>query len=145
MKGFAMRYAVSLLTVLAIVSISGVTQASSDYRVSRYTSIAPVATSGQKDPLSAVVSVNFTDRVNTVGEAINHLLLRSGYRLADISVSDPALPILLSLPLPVVHRKLGPIVLENALATLAGDAWELVVDPVNRLISFELLEQFRNL
>jgi type IV pili sensor histidine kinase/response regulator len=115
------------------------------YQVGRYTSIEPVATSQQADLLSVVVTVNFTDQVNTVGDAMHHILLRSGYRLASQVSSDPALPILLDSSLPLVHRTLGPIRIDNALSTLAGPAWDLVVDPVNRLVSFDLLEQYRSL
>ncbi|MEW8046500.1 MAG: hypothetical protein AB2805_08425 [Candidatus Thiodiazotropha sp.] len=139
-----MKHAITLLIALILVSLSAISHAESIYRISRYASIDPVATHEQQNPLAVVVTVNFTDQVNTVGEANNHLLMRSGHGLADISVSDPALPILLSRPLPMIHRKLGPITLDNALITLAGMAWDLVIDPVNRLISFELLEQYRN-
>jgi conjugative transfer region protein (TIGR03748 family) len=137
MKSFAAPVFV-LLAAFSAHAHSG-----SGVRVSRYATIDPVATAEQTHPLSVVVTVEFNDRIHTVGEAIDFLLLRSGYRIADYSHSDPALPILLQLPLPLVHRKLGPIPLDQALRTLAGEAWDLVVDPVNRLISFELLERYR--
>ena len=137
---FFVPIAMSMLLTFAAASEAG-----GVYRISRYASIIPVATPEQAHPLSVVVTVDFTDQVHTVGEAVRHLLMRSGYRLADAEVSDPALPILLNQPLPLVHRHLGPITIDNALVTLAGDAWDLVIDPVNRLVSFELLEQYRSL
>lgn len=135
----------TLIFALSLIALSAVAKAKDLYKISRYASMDPVATSAQAHPLSVVVTVNFTDRVSTVGDAITHLLSRSGYRLADVASSDPALPILLNQPLPLIHRRLGPITIDNALATLAGDAWDLVVDPVNRLISFELLDKYRSL
>ncbi len=42
-----------------------------------------------------------------------------------------------ALPLPAVHRSLGPMTLRDALKTLAGPAFNLVQDPVHRLITFE--------
>jgi type IV pili sensor histidine kinase/response regulator len=129
---------------IVLFSFSAISQAEENYRISRYATINPVATPEQAKPLSVVVSLDFTDQVRTVGEALQHLLSRSGYQLADLNASDPALPILLKKPLPLIHRKLGPITIENALVTLAGDAWNLVVDPVNRLVSFDLLEQYRS-
>ena len=119
-------------------------QAEAPYRVSRYAVMEPVATAEQADVLSVVVSLDFPDPITTVGGAIEHLLLRSGYRMADPWASDPALPRLWRLPLPLVHRHLGPIRIDNALSTLAGPAWDLVVDPVNRLISFDLQDQYRS-
>jgi type IV pili sensor histidine kinase/response regulator len=134
-----------IIFTILLFSLSATTQAEGIYRISRYSSVNPVATPEQAQPLAVVVTLNFTDQVRTVGNALEHLLSRSGYKLADFRASDPALPVLLNQPLPLIHRKLGPITIENALITLAGDAWDLVVDPVNRLISFELLDQYRSL
>jgi len=139
MKPFTLIFALSLIT------LSTVSQAKEFYKIGRYANVDPVATSEQAQPLSVVVTVSFTDRVHTVGDAITHLLSRSGYRLADANRSDPVLPTLLNQPLPLIHRHLGPITIENALVTLAGEAWDLVVDPVNRLVSFELLDKYRSL
>jgi len=44
----------------------------------------------------------------------------------------------------MVHRVLGPVTLRNALNTLAGPVWNLVIDPVNRIVSFELLDEYKN-
>ncbi len=136
---------IAYFTAFLLFSLSATAEADGIYRISRYATVNPVATPEQAKPLSVVVTLDFTDQVRTVGDAIHHLLSRSGYRLADLTVSDPAMPVLLNQPLPLIHRHLGPITIENALVTLAGDAWDLVVDPVNRLVSFELLEQYRSL
>lgn len=135
-----MPVALIFLVLLAVFS-SPVTAA--DVRVGRYTTVAPVATPEQGDLLKVVVRVSFGSDISTVGEALDRLLLRSGFRLADLEASDPYLSILLSRPLPEVHRRLGPITLASALETLAGPAWRLAVDPVNRLISYELLDEYR--
>ncbi|MCF6256143.1 MAG: hypothetical protein L3K25_07555 [Gammaproteobacteria bacterium] len=111
--------------------------------VGRYTLVTPSATPEQSSPLSVVINISFGTNITNVGEALQHLLIRSGYRLADLDAADPYLPILFSRPLPQVHRHLGPITLHDALITLAGPAWYLSVDPVNRLISYELLDKFR--
>ena len=131
-----------LLTV-PLILIGSASYADGIYRIGRYTTIDPVATSQQSDVLSVVVNANFPDQSETVGDAIRNVLERSGYRLAAFEASDPNLPILLDLPLPLVHHRLGPIMIDNALMTLAGPAWDLVVDPVHRLVSFELLEQYK--
>ena len=66
------------------------------------------------------------------------LLARSGYVLAEDSVLSKEAKALLRLPLPHIHRKIGPMTLDRALHTLSGDAFELVVDPVHRKIAYEL-------
>lgn len=108
-----------------------------------YAVVTPMATSEQRDLLGVVVSLKFPPGVATVGQAIALLLERSGYRLAYGNNTDPQLPVLLQLPLPQVHRSLGPIRLRDALQALAGNAWILVEDPVNRLVSFDLDTRFR--
>ncbi|MES9958703.1 MAG: hypothetical protein ABW086_16795, partial [Sedimenticola sp.] len=68
---------------------------------------------------------------------VRYLLQRSGYRLAATESTAPETLALFALPLPVVHRHLGPMTLREALETLAGPAFHLVQDPVHRLITFE--------
>ncbi len=130
-------------TFFMLCALSVTAMAKQPVHVARYTILAPVATEAQKNPMSVIVTIPFQSNITTVGQAINFLLIRSGYRLASAKDSDPALPVLLSSPLPLVQRKLGPIRLSNALKTLAGPAWDLVVDPVHRLISYELKNQYR--
>lgn len=109
---------------------------SSEAYSGRYTLSAPVATEEQRDLLSVVTEIQFPSSVTNIGDAMDTLLHPSGYQLA--SLGNPYLGILLDLPLPAVHRRLGPITIENALQTLAGEPFQPVFDPVRRLVSFEL-------
>lgn len=113
--------------------------------VGRYSTSQPVATPEQTDILQTVVMLQFPQKITTVGEALEYLLLRSGYRMAKGSTLDPGMPVLLTRPLPEVHRTLGPITLEEALRTLAGHVYRLAVDPLNRLIAFDLKDKYRSL
>ena len=115
----------------------------SDARVGRYVTAHLGVDAVQSDLLSVVVRVAFSPSITTVGEALDHLLLRSGYAMASLDASDPNLPVLLTRPLPQVHRKLGPVRLKEALEVLAGSAWSLTIDPVNRLVSYELATEYR--
>ncbi len=78
----------------------------------------------------------------TVKGALEQLLNGSGWRLAEYIASEPEINRLYSQPYPQHKRKLGPMPLENALVWIAGDAWQLVVDPVNKLISYELSPRY---
>lgn len=129
----------------AALLITSVTANAVDIKVGRYTLTKPVATPQQQDPLSVLIDVTFTKDIVTVGHALNHILTRSGYYLASGKVADPTLPILLNSSLPEIHRRLGPLSLRNGLKTLAGSAWVFVEDPVNRLVSFELKKEYRNM
>ncbi|WP_084609622.1 hypothetical protein [Sedimenticola selenatireducens] len=108
-----------------------------DAQVGRYSVIAALPTEAQVDLLATTMTVRFPERIRTLGEAVRYLLQRSGYRLADAGSVGPDTIALFALPLPTVHRSLGPMTLRDALETLAGPAFNLVQDPVHRLVTFE--------
>jgi len=111
-------------------------------KISRYSSVKSGVSLEQQSILSNVVSVSLNRDVSSVGSALSIILKGSGYRLANPRNSDPYLSVLLESPLPDVHRDLGPATLENLLVVLAGPAWQLITDPVNRLVSFDLKERY---
>ena len=127
-----------IVLLLISMTATGVWAAEPSVRVGRYSTMAPVATPAQADLLQVVVRIRFPREIKTLGPAFEHLLERSGYRLARTSASDPRLATLMGAPLPEVQRRIGPITLQRALEALAGPAWILVIDPVHRLVSFEL-------
>lgn len=107
-------------------------------RYGRYTLVELAPASAQQDLLLQVVDVAIPDtRSATVGDALRHVLLRSGYQLC--SVGD--ITALNSLPLPASHYRLGPMLLLDALLTLAGPAWDLKVDDGVRRICFNRAQQ----
>ena len=110
-----------------------------EMQVGRYSVWPIAATRAQAAPLSVIVAVRFPGPVQTVEQAIQHLLDGSGYRLAGAPDSPAA--IMLAQPLPEVHRSLGPLRLDQALQTLAGPVFQLVQDPLHRRIAFELCLQ----
>ena len=108
-----------------------------EVQVGRYTTVATIPTEAQVRLLSAIVRVEFPGSMTRVGQAVEHLLQPSGYRLSPQHVAEPTRQSLLNLPLPEPHRTLGPMPLRMALETLAGPSFRLVEDPVHRLVSFE--------
>jgi type IV pili sensor histidine kinase/response regulator len=128
----------SLFVLLLAVSLISVADAEERILTGRYSEVQNVPPADQMNPLRVVINTSFPANITTVGQAMNFLLLRSGYSLANTQVLSNEAVTLLRLPLPEVHRSLGPITLDVALKALAGDAYDLVVDPVNRKIGFEL-------
>jgi type IV pili sensor histidine kinase/response regulator len=133
-----------LTRVMALAIFTSITPQlnAAEVQVGRYSSLPAMPTVAQADLLATTITVSFPARIQTVGEAVNYLLQRSGYRMADAVA--PETMQLLELPLPAVHRSLGPITLTQALQTLAGPAFLLIHDPVHRLISFELCRSARH-
>ncbi|MNC28123.1 hypothetical protein D3C75_763200 [compost metagenome] len=70
-----------------------------------------------------------------VGEALRHVLQRTGYSLCPNSA---AVDRLFSRPLPAVHHQLGPISLLDALTIIGGPAWQLDIDSVDRTVCYAL-------
>jgi conjugative transfer region protein (TIGR03748 family) len=129
--------------MLVVLLTSHPVVASDAVQVGRYLTVAPIPTAEQLEPLSVIVNVRFPRSVHTVGGALQHLLPPSGYQLADTRHADPQLAVLTTRPLPEVHRQIGPMTLQEALSTLAGEGWQLEVDPVYRLVSFRLQAALR--
>lgn len=77
----------------------------------------------------------------TVGDAVRHLLRDSGYRLAPAQNSHPKMQTLLNSPLPAAHRIITPMSLCDALTMLGDEAWEVVYDPINRLVAYQLKKE----
>jgi type IV pili sensor histidine kinase/response regulator len=110
----------------------------------RYLTTATEPLPAQIDLLSQSFDVHFPRDVVTVGSAIKYLLNNSGYQMIDTHTLDPASIQMLLLPLPDIDRDLGPMTLLQGLQTLAGQTFQVVVDPVHRLIAFRLKAEYQN-
>jgi type IV pili sensor histidine kinase/response regulator len=108
-----------------------------DQGVGRYQTTVPQPRPDQQDLLAAIVDIELSDAIKTVGEAIAAVLENSGYRLLSPNPAAPCQEELFELPLPAVHRRLGPLTLRQALEVLSGPAYQPATDPVKRLVSFE--------
>jgi conjugative transfer region protein (TIGR03748 family) len=126
-----------VIFVAGICAVASVNLQANELQVGRYSLYAATPTEAQIDLLSKTITVGYPVRIQTVGEAVRYLLQRSGYRLAKAESIGPDTVALFTLPLPAVHRSLGPMTLRDALETVAGPAFNLVQDPVHRLITFE--------
>lgn len=125
--------------VLALVATSiHAIPAADEIQVGRYSTIKTLPTEAQQNIFATVINVQFDSSITTVGEAMRHLLQDQGIRLAVPKSDESRVHTLIALPLPQIHRQLGPISLRHALETLGGPVWRLVQDPVHRLVSFEL-------
>jgi len=107
----------------------------------RYTAVYAIPTDAQREPLQAIVTIEFPDDVQTVGQAVHTLLADTGYGLTDVLNWDVEVFPLLNHSIPRVQRELGPLTVLDAIKTLVGSAFEVVVDPVHREVAFVLRSQ----
>jgi conjugative transfer region protein (TIGR03748 family) len=89
--------------------------------------------------ISRTLELELPQEITTVGQAISYLLEDSGYRLLSAKLAEPYRVGLFAMPLPEAQRRLGPLSLRQALELLSGPAFRLAIDPVYRLVTFELL------
>lgn len=101
---------------------------------SRYVEIDISPNMNQVDPLRVVVDFSFPQSIETVGEALYLLISPSGYRF---SLKDNDIAYLLfELPLPQVHRHIGPVRFKEAISILSGKGFIAEFDESLRRISF---------
>ncbi|TFY95384.1 pili assembly chaperone [Pseudomonas nabeulensis] len=106
-----------------------------ELRYGRYTLVSTEPTTEQRDLLAQIIEVNIPSRLTpSVQDALQYVLLRSGYALCPVTAS---VKVLFTRPLPATHYRLGPIPLRRALQVLAGPAWQLTTDEVSRSVCFE--------
>lgn len=132
------------LVVLLFLSFLGfaTTSFASNVSISRYLSVPVKPKFQQIHLLQQQMQIKFPQNVLTIKQAVRFLLQFSGYRLADDKVMDQSSLNMLDQSLPEIDRAFGPVTLEQALSTLSGDTFYLLVDPVNRKVGFQLKSAF---
>lgn len=110
-------------------------------RSGRYTLVSVKSADAQREPLNQLIDITMPGQlVNSVGDGFRYLLFQSGYSLCGHYGAD--FSELLNRPLPSVQRKIGPMRLSEALQVVAGPAWRMFVDDVNREVCFVLRDAY---
>lgn len=106
-------------------------------RYGRYTLVSTQPDASQRDLMAQIIDVTIPSSMNpSVRDAMLYVVDRSGYALCP--PSSQHVNILYTRPLPAAQYKLGPMTLRNTLQVLAGPAWQVKVDEVNRQVCFVL-------
>jgi len=109
--------------------------AESVVRYGRYTLVSTKPLLAQQDLLAQIIDTRIPADMNpTVQQAMRHVLRHSGYGLCP--ATDKAVSTLYSRPLPAAHYRLGPVTLRTALQLLAGKAFVMNVDDIERQVCF---------
>ncbi|MDC9607137.1 PilL N-terminal domain-containing protein [Xenorhabdus griffiniae] len=110
-------------------------------RYDRYLLVDTSPEIAQRYPLKQVIQLKMPNSLKpTVGEAMRYALRQSGYRLCSVSGQVNTL---YQQPLPAPHYQLGPVQLNVALQLLAGSAWKLEVDDVQRVVCHNLRPEYQ--
>ena len=105
-------------------------------RYDRYLLVSTAPQAAQRDPLSQMIDIRIPASLKpTVADAMRYALKQSGYTLC---ATGPANGVLYRQPLPAVQYQQGPVRLRTALQVMAGPAWQLEVDDVQRVVCHSL-------
>ncbi|MCG3471829.1 PilL N-terminal domain-containing protein [Xenorhabdus bovienii] len=116
-------------------------QAPEVVRYGRYLLVSTDPTAVQRDPLSQLIDIHIPASLKpTVADAMRYVLRQSGYTLCAAEQADD---ILYRQSLPAVQYHLGPVRLRTALQLMAGPAWQLDVDEVQRIVCHHLREGYQ--
>lgn len=142
--GTRVRKKIIKMTLFSLVTAltAGYADNSAKMPIGRYLTIENKPMEAQINLLSQTIQVRFSPKITTIGDAINYILRFSGYSLISQDCMSDALKITLSKQLPAIDRHFGPMPLRDALITLAGPAFVMVSDPLNRTIDFHLKPQY---
>ena len=105
-------------------------------QTSRYTSVEQVIPQNNIDLLTQNISITFSPDIVTVGEAVNQLLENSGYQLTKYP--DKYTSIMLKNKLPATQKSIKNANLEQVLIALTGKQFNIIDDPVNRIVGFKI-------
>ncbi len=110
-------------------------------RYDRYLLVSTDPQSAQRDPLSQIIDIRIPSSLHpTVADALRYALKQSGYSLC---ATGPANGVLYRQALPAVQYQLGPMRLRTALQVMAGPAWQLEVDDVQRVVCHNLRDGYQ--
>lgn len=106
--------------------------------IGRYVAVPEKPRHEQTHLLAQQIQIIFPQNVLTIGEALQFMLQFSGYHLVNTKQLSQATQVMLKQRLPEIDRKLGPVNLLQGLMVLAGPPFIVLVDPVHRLVGFQL-------
>ena len=148
---FIREHKMALLRLIVIIvcscTITSLSYASdiNTTQVGRYLVEKNGAQLSQVNPLQQIFSITFPSDIYQVKQAVSYLLINSGYNLAPNAQQTSEANYLLNQKLPLSDRQMGPMTIEEALLALAGDKYQLLIDPEKRFVSFKLKKPFENL
>ena len=111
-----------------------------EIQTSRYTTMKVGVNNKQENPLFAVSNYHFASATRTILQAINQVLLNSGYHL-DSRQAQGVLPLLNS-PLAVNQYQLKSVTTVDALQTLLGSEVTIASNPITKAIRLSLTKAY---
>lgn len=129
----------ALLTTMVATPVSSWAQYQDLYYGQGYTIInrSPIVTTDLNQ------TINKSIKAKNVLDGIHQILEGTGWKLAGLQASDPNITRLFEASWPSNWNYYITDSLVNVLHQIGGEGWQLVIDPVNRLVSYEVKKGYR--
>ncbi len=128
-----------------MMSVFTLTSAKTYTPVGRYLTEQNEASASQTDPLQETFKITFPTTIKTIGKAMTYLLSNTGYSLAPKTYQSTEARDLFQQKLPLSDRQFGVMTVQQGMLALAGNTYQMLIDPERRYISFQLYWQYRKL
>lgn len=129
--------------IACLIMISFV--ACANTQIGRYMTVKNNVSVAQENPLAQTFQITFPASIQTVGDAVHFILINTGYNLVSKNKQSHFTSQLTEQQLPLSLRTLGPTTVEQGLLALAGNAYQLVIDPAHRLVTFRLKPKYQTI
>ena len=129
--------------LVSFLMVFNVSTFAAERSVGRYTIAETQASNVQRFPLIEVRTSNVPPAIMTNREAVDFLLMSTGYSQASDSVRTPQDKALMRKHLALSNREFVNLTILDMLSIVAGIGYVPIVDPINRLVAFEAVYEFK--
>ncbi len=129
--------------LVSFLMVFNVSAFAAERSVGRYTIAETQASKVQRFPLIEVRTSNVPPAIMTNREAVDFLLMSTGYSQASDSVRTPQDKALMRKYLALSNREFVNLTILEMLSIVAGIGYVPIVDPINRLVAFEAVYEFK--
>lgn len=130
------------LIVVSMLFFNSVAMAT-EVSIERYTITETQASKVQRFPLIDVRTIEFPQTIRTNQQAVDYLLISTGYSQASASIRTPQDKALMLKSLALSNREFVNLTVLEMLSIVAGLGYVPVIDPINRLVAFEAVYDFK--
>ena len=133
-----MRFFIVCFCLWASMCVNAQTQ------VGRYLTVPGSLTVEQVSPFQQTFQMILPNSVQTIGAAIRLIISNTGYQLLSRDASDSTIGQLMDKPVPLAMRNIQSSTVKNVLLGFVGEPFQLVIDPVHKIITFKLKDNYQS-
>ncbi len=123
---------------MSLLLLPMTTSANNTYLEKGLSLIKVSAEARQEQPLNSISTITLPSSIETIGQAINYVLLESGYELESRELFSPETRTILMKKIPMSQRYFEYTTKEQIISALVGKSFDVRNDEINRTVSINL-------